>query len=544
MFSACFSIFQRWDERNAHFCPIFFHAIDLHLKDLLDIVKNEIFAGFNICSHIYKNFHIRHVIIKINERDNKNVEVCTDFLGVRRAMHIIVVGFNYRTAPVELREKFAFQEEELPKALATLRNMKSILECTIVSTCNRTEVYVVADQLHTGRHFTKKFLAEWFQIEKEAFEPYLTIYENEAAVEHLFRVTCGLDSMVLGETQILGQVRDSFLLAQKEKVTGTIFNHVFKEAVTLAKRAHTETDIGRHAVSVSYAAVELGKNIFGDFSGKHVVILGAGKMSELTAKHLHANGSEKITVINRTEATAIELAKKFNGEARPFSKLVETLLDADVVISSTGAQQFVVTKEMLKDVMKQRKGRPLFMIDIAVPRDLDPKLAEFEDVFLYDIDDLQDIVESNLAERKRAAQKIEEMIEAALAEYQIWLNTLGVVPIITALRKKALAVQASTMESIENKLPDLTEREKKIIRKHTKSIVNQLLRDPITRVKEIAAEPHAEEALQAFVKTFNLEKELEEQAREQEIEEAEKQWHAKKQEFVSLSKRQRAIARP
>ena len=184
------------------------------------------------------------------------------------------------------------------------------------------------------------------------------------------------------------------------------------------------------------------------------------------------------------------------------------------------------------------------MIDIAVPRDLDPKLAEFEDVFLYDIDDLQDIVESNLAERKRAAQKIEEMIEAALAEYQIWLNTLGVVPIITALRKKALAVQASTMESIENKLPDLTEREKKIIRKHTKSIVNQLLRDPITRVKEIAAEPHAEEALQAFVKTFNLEKELEEQAREQEIEEAEKQWHAKKQEFVSLSKRQRAIARP
>lgn len=460
-------------------------------------------------------------------------------------MHILVVGFNYKTAPVELREKFAFQEDELPEALQTLRNMKSILECTILSTCNRTEVYVVADQLHTGRHFTKKFLSEWFDLPRDEFSSYLTILENEHAVEHLFRVACGLDSMVLGETQILGQVRDSFLLAQNEKVTGTIFNHVFKEAVTLAKRAHTETDIGKHAVSVSYAAVELGKNIFGDFSGKHVVILGAGKMSELTAKHLHANGSEKITVVNRTEQTAIELAKKFNGEARPFHELVDTLIDADVLISSTGSQQFVVTKEMVADVMKKRRGRPLFMVDIAVPRDLDPKLAEYDDVFLYDIDDLQNIVESNIAERKQAAEKIELMIEEALVEFQTWLNTLGVVPIITALRNKALSVQASTMESIENKLPDLTEREKKILRKHTKSIVNQLLRDPITRVKEIAAEPHAEEALQAFVKTFALEEQLEKLAREKEIEEAERQWESKKQEFASLTgKQSRAIARP
>ncbi len=223
-------------------------------------------------------------------------------------MHILVVGFNYKTAPVEMREKFSFQETELPNALTQLRNMKSILECTIVSTCNRTEVYVVADQLHTGRHFTKTFLAEWFELPKEEFLPYLTIREDQHAIEHLFRVACGLDSMILGETQILGQVRDSFLLAQEEQATGTIFNHVFKQAVTLAKRAHSGTEIGQHAVSVSYAAVELGKNIFGDFSGKHVVILGAGKMSELTAKHLHSNGAEKITVINRTEAKAIELA--------------------------------------------------------------------------------------------------------------------------------------------------------------------------------------------------------------------------------------------
>lgn len=465
-------------------------------------------------------------------------------LGVDFGMHILAVGFNYKTAPVEMREQFSFQEKDLPNALVKLRHMKSILECTIISTCNRTEVYVVADQLHTGRHFTKTFLADWFGLAKEEFTPYLTILENEHAVEHLYRVTCGLDSMVLGETQILGQVRDGFLLAQKEQVTGTIFNHLFKEAVTLAKWAHTETDIGQNAVSVSYAAVELGKNIFGDFTGKHVVILGAGKMSELTAKHLHANGADKITVINRTEATALELAAKFLGEARPFSELEQTLSEADVLISSTGSREFVVTKEMLSGSLKKRKGRPLFMVDIAVPRDLDPELAELDDVFLYDIDDLQNIVESNLAERKQAAGEIEIMVEEALVEFKAWLNTLGVVPLITALRSKALTVQADTMASIENKLPNLSEREKKVLSKHTKSIVNQLLRDPITRIKELAGEQDSEKALHLFTTIFALEDELEKQAKEKQMEEAEKQWETKKQEHRVVPGQQKAVVRP
>ncbi|TWI57076.1 glutamyl-tRNA reductase [Halalkalibacter nanhaiisediminis] len=458
-------------------------------------------------------------------------------------MHILVVGFNYKTAPVELREKFSFQESELPDALKQLRNMKSILECTVISTCNRTEVYVVADQLHTGRHFTKTFLAEWFGLQKEEFLPYLTIREDQNAIEHLFRVTCGLDSMILGETQILGQVRDSFLLAQEQQATGTIFNHVFKQAVTLAKRAHSGTEIGQHAVSVSYAAVELGKNIFGDFSGKHVVILGAGEMSELTAKHLHSNGADKITVVNRTEAKAAELAAKFLGQARPFEKLQETLAEADVVISSTGARDFVVTKEMLAGSMKKRKGRPLFMVDIAVPRDLDPMLADFDDVYLYDIDDLQNIVEANLAERKREAEKIEIMIEAEIDEFKSWLNTLGVVPIITALRTKALVVQAETMESIERKLPHLSERDKKVLRKHTKSIVNQLLRDPVTRVKELAAQPDADEALDLFTKIFALEGELTVQEEDARIEEVEMKWETQKQEYATVPRQHTAVVR-
>lgn len=452
-------------------------------------------------------------------------------------MHIIVVGLNYKTAPVEIRERFTFEESEFAQALKKLRSMKSILECVILSTCNRTEIYVVCDQLHTGRHFTKTFLSEWFALPKEDFTPYLNIQENEHAIEHLFRVTCGLDSMILGETQILGQVRDSFLFAQEEKATGTIFNHLFKQAITLAKRAHSETEINDNPVSVSYAAVELGKQIFGDFKDKHILILGAGKMSELTAKHLHANGAEKITVINRTKEKAIELAERFLGQARPMEELANTIAEADVLISSTGSRDYVVTFELVQDVLKKRKGRPIFMVDIAVPRDLDPRLAEFDDVFLYDIDDLEGIVQANLEERKKEAEKIELFIEEEIVEFQQWLNTLGVVPLITALRTKALSIQAETMESIERKLPDLTERERKVLRKHTKSIVNQLLRDPITRIKELAIEDDAEKSLDLFTKIFALEEELtklkEEEAKKERIAQAELQWEQTKKESLT-----------
>ncbi|WP_078555389.1 glutamyl-tRNA reductase [Bacillus alkalicellulosilyticus] len=454
-------------------------------------------------------------------------------------MHIIVVGLNYKKAPVEIREKFTFPESELPQALQKLRSMKSILECTIVSTCNRTEVYVVADQLHTGRYFTKLFLSEWFGMDRQDFIPYIDIREDHHAIEHLFRVACGLDSMILGETQILGQIRDSFLFAQQNQATGTIFNQLFKQAVTLAKRAHSETEIGNNAVSVSYAAVELGKNIFGDFSDKHVVVLGAGKMSELTAKHLHSNGASQITVINRTEEKAAQLAKRFLGQAKPMEKLEQSLVEADILISSTGSRDYVISKELAKQAMKKRKGRPLFMVDIAVPRDLDPALAEFDDIYLYDIDDLQNIVQANLAERQKEAEKIELMVEEEIVEFNQWLSTLGVVPLISALRTKALAIQAETMESIERKLPDLSERDLKVLRKHTKSIVNQLLRDPITRVKELAGEEDSEQALALFTKLFALEDEValqQEKEKQQERQrKAELEWEQTKKEFVSYA---------
>ena len=432
-------------------------------------------------------------------------------------MHILVVSVNYRTAPVEFREKLTFQAAELEQAMTTLQNQKSVLENVIVSTCNRTEIYAVVDQLHTGRYYIKKFLADWFQLEIEEVAPYLTIFEQDGAIDHLFRVTCGLDSMVVGETQILGQIKDSFLEAQQVKATGTIFNELFKQVITLAKRAHSETTIGESAMSVSYAAVELGKKIFGELTDCHVLILGAGKMGELALQNLYGSGARKVTVMNRTLSKAEVMAEKYMGHAKSLSELQCALLEADILISSTGASEYVITKEMMTKVEKMRSGRPLFMVDISVPRDIDPAIDELEGSFLYDIDDLQGVVEANRAERLKEAEKIQFMIEEEIVLFKTWLSTLGVVPLISALRDKALAIQSETMVSLERKIPNLSDREKKVISKHTKSIINQLLKDPILVAKEIAAEEGASEKLALFAKIFDLETE-EVESRAEEVE--------------------------
>ncbi|WP_100331752.1 glutamyl-tRNA reductase [Bacillus xiapuensis] len=433
-------------------------------------------------------------------------------------MHIIVVGLNYKTAPVEIRERLSFDDSDLERAMSELQQQKSVLENVILSTCNRTEIYAVVDQLHTGRYYIKDFLAKWFGLEKEEFSPFLFVREQEAAVEHLFRVTSGLNSMVLGETQILGQVRSSFLRAQAIQATGTVFNQLFKQAITLAKKAHAETDIGANAVSVSYAAVELAKKVFGDLSGKHVLVLGAGKMGELAIQNLYGSGATKVTVINRTFEKAALLAERFDGEAKTLQELQCALAEADILISSTGAKHYVLTKDRMAAVAKMRKGKPLFMVDIAVPRDLDPAISEIENVFLYDIDDLEGIVEANLAERQKAAERIEQMIESEIAAFHDWVNMLGVVPVISALRQKALAIQAGTMESIERKMPNLTERERKVLNKHTKSIINQLLKDPILQAKELAGDKHSKEKLDLFMQIFNIKEEAEQQKQAKAVE--------------------------
>ncbi|MCT1903385.1 glutamyl-tRNA reductase [Oceanobacillus sojae] len=430
-------------------------------------------------------------------------------------MHILKVGFNYKTTPVEIREKFTFNEEKLTEAMIALKDQKSILEDVIVSTCNRTEVYAVVDQLHTGRYYIKQFLADWFGEEKETFSTYLHITEDDGAIEHLFRVTTGLDSMVLGETQILGQLKLAFSKGQLANTTGTIFNELFKQAITFGKRMHKETGIGEHAVSISYAAVELAKDKFGDLSEKHVAILGAGKMGELAAKNIQGAGVKEITVINRTKEKALLMAEKFQGNAAVMDELSSVLESADILISSTGSESVVLSKADIEKVQQKRRDNPLFLVDIAVPRDIDPEVAGMEDVALYDIDHLQDIVDDHLESRKAAAEQIELSLEEEIVQFKEWMKTLGVIPVISALRQKALSIQSETMKSIERKIPSLTEREKKVLNKHTKSIINQLLKEPITQAKELAGTEQANEALHLFVDIFGIENEVKEELEKQ-----------------------------
>lgn len=432
-------------------------------------------------------------------------------------MYIIQVGFNHVTTPIEVREKFAFNEHTLDEAHVNLKNRKSILENVILSTCNRTEIYAVVDQIHTGRYYIKQFLQDWFSVPMEEFESYLIIKENEIAVDHLFQVTTGLNSMVLGETQILGQVRDAFFLAQKEGTTGTIFNELFKRVITFAKRSHRETAIGEHAVSISYAAVQLAKKIYGNIANKHVVIYGAGEMGELAIKHLIASGVERITVVNRTLARAESLAKQFNAKALGVEQLEDALIDADILISSTAAKQPVLSKETIEPIQKKRRGKPLFLVDIAVPRDIDADVGTLDSVFLYDIDDLQNIVDENKAERERAAEQISSNVRLEIDEFSDWVITLGVVPVIRSLREKALEIQSETYDSILRKIPNLTEREQKVISKHTKSIINQMLREPITQAKEMASLENKEVLLSLFVDIFGLDDSVKEDVKKKSI---------------------------
>ncbi|SNV65052.1 glutamyl-tRNA reductase [Mammaliicoccus stepanovicii] len=424
-------------------------------------------------------------------------------------VHVVVVSVNYKTADVAMREKLAFKDNEIENALVTLSNKKSILECVILSTCNRTEVYAVVDQLHTGKYYIQSFLADWFEQSLDTIKEYTNVLNENDAIEHLFKVTSGLDSMVLGETQILGQMKDAFQIAQEEVTTGTMFNRLFKQAITLAKRAHHETDIASNAVSVSYAAVELSKKVLGRLDNKKALIIGAGEMAELAVANLNGSGVTDITVINRTAAKAESLAMQYSGVAKSINELQCSLMEADIVISSTSADQYILTKEMMNDVERFRRNKPLVLIDIAVPRDIDPAVNELELMYNYDVDDLNGLVDANLGEREKAAREIELLIAKEIDKHEEWVNMLGVVPVISALRDKASHIQQDTMVSIERKLPDMTDRERKVISKHMKSIVNQLLKDPITQAKELSTDKKSKEKLELFQEIFNITEEVE-----------------------------------
>ena len=418
-------------------------------------------------------------------------------------MHILKVGVNYQVAPLEVREKLTFSEDVIQHAMISLSEYEAILENIILSTCNRTEIYVVVESLDTGKQSVMAFLKYWFQM-GEKFTEYLQFSKDDDAINHTFKLAVGLDSMVLGETQILGQVRDAFLTAQQLHVTGKIFNELFKRVITFAKSAHSNTIIGEQAVSISYVAVELSKKIFGKINEKHVVIIGAGEMGELSLENLSSAGVSNITVVNRSFYKAEQLAKRFHATAATMAELGDVLTTSDIVISSTGANEAILTKEQLQPLQKQRRNKPLFLIDIAVPRDIEASVEQLDNIFLYDVDDLQHVADENMEARKEAAALIESLLVHELSSFQNWLNMLDVVPLIKALREKSLDIQERTLASIFRKIPDLDEREMKVLRKHTKSIVNQLLEQPIKQAKLISNTENSEVHKEIFSNIFGL----------------------------------------
>lgn len=422
-------------------------------------------------------------------------------------MYIIAVSVNHKTADVTLREQLSFNNENMLHVHEALFETKSILENVILSTCNRTEVYAVVDQIHTGRYYVQRFLARQFNFEVEDIKRISEVKVQDEAIEHLYRVTSGLDSIVLGETQILGQIRDAFFTAQQAHTTGTIFNELFKRAITFSKKHHHESDIADNAISVSYAAVELAKKMYGKLHKKRGLVIGAGDMGERSILNLKGAGLTDITVINRTFSKAQNLAETHGIKAKPFDALADELIGADVVISSTSSDEFVITKTMLEMCDDLSRVSQKILIDIAVPRDIEPIDTKETHLFIYDVDDLKGLVDANLREREKVAEWIASKIPAEIDKHNEWVQMLGVVPVIRALREKALGIQQETMESVDRKLPHLSERERKVISKHTKSIINQMLKDPIKMAKEISNDKDSQSKLDLFQDIFNLEAE-------------------------------------
>ncbi len=394
---------------------------------------------------------------------------------------ITVIGLNHKTAEVELRERLAFNGPKLEEGLKELAGHPLIKEVFIISTCNRVELY-----LHSKEDISEElinFLSSFHSIESQTLRKSLYIMKNMDAVRHLFRVASSLDSMVVGEPQILGQVKDAFDFALERKTTGLILNTLVKKAISAAKRVRTETRIAENAVSISYAAVELAKKIFEDLSTKSFMLLGAGEMAELAARHLITNGVRAVTVANRTYERGCELAKEFNGRAIRFEDFPEELIHTDIVICSTGASRYVVTKEQMHHVMKERRHRPVFLIDISVPRNIDPAINEIENVYLYDIDDLQGVVDANMLERKKEAERAENIINEEVEKFEKWFNSLDSVPTIVALRKRAEEIKETELKDFFNKFPSMDEREKKAVIQLATVIVNKLIHPPTAALK-------------------------------------------------------------
>jgi len=419
-------------------------------------------------------------------------------------MELALIGVSHKTAPVEVRERLAFSSDKIRAALATLLERTHAAEAMILSTCNRVEIVAQGPDAQ----LVQDFICEYHQIPAEAISKHVYSYKNAEAIRHLFRVTASLDSMMLGEPQILGQVKEAYRLASEAGTIGSSLSPLLDRAFAVAKRVRSETGISQSAVSISYAAVELARKIFGDLAGKTVMIIGASKMGELAAKHLKRNGVGSVLVTNRTFERAVEIAKIFEGAAVPFEHFTDHMEHADIVISSTGAPHFIITKSLAEQVIRNRRNKPVFFIDIAVPRDVDPLVNDIDNAFVYDIDDLQQVIDANMRERMKEAGRAEEIVDREVQAFCTRMQSREVAPTIVLLRETVDRVRREEIERYRKLLRDMPAEQQQAtlaaIDQVTQSLMNKILHHPITQMKEMNSDPNGSEFVETVRKIFNI----------------------------------------
>ena len=419
-------------------------------------------------------------------------------------MHLVVVGISHKTAALELRERLALSSEEAARFGRALLDDQGVAETVVLSTCNRTEIYLFADDTLAAERLAVGRLAERGGVDAAALRAAAYSHSGDAAIAHLFRVASSLDSMVVGEAQILAQLKDAYHAACGEGCTSTVFNKLFRHALEVGKRVRTETAIGERPVSISSVAVDLARQVLGKLDRRSVLVLGAGEMSELTVRHLQAQGVGRVVVANRTLETAEELARRCEGQAVCLDELGEQLEQADIVISSTSSPGFILDRPRMETVMRRRRHEPVFLIDIAVPRDIDPEVIHIDECYLYDIDDLQGVVDVNRGEREREAAHAERIVDQELARMNEWLAGLEVVPTIALLRSSVDGIREAELQRLGARLDGLTPEQRAQVEQLTSSIVNKILHLPTVRMKELAAEKDAYVYVDALRRLFDL----------------------------------------
>src|SRR6202167_936522 len=419
-------------------------------------------------------------------------------------MKFSITGVNHRSAPVEVRERLAFDESALSQALISLKGRPGFCEGMILSTCNRVEVALTREENSHPSVAVDQFLADTRHVQREWVAPYLYHFEDSDAIRHLLRVASSLDSMVIGEPQILGQLKSAYSLAKEHGAVTGFMDTLLTRAFNVAKRVRSETDIGGNAGSLSYAAGELAREVFGSLSGKKVMIIGAGKMSELAARHLRRSGAGQILVTNRTHERALEMVELFDGKLVDYTRFLSVLPEVDIVITSSAAPHYILVRDDMKKVLEARRNRPMFLIDIAVPRNIEPSVNDLDNVFLYDIDDLQEVVNANLRERLKEAERAEEIVTQEVERMMARLRVQEIAPTIVSLQEELERIRQAEIDKVRRKFGPVTHAQEEAWEMLTRGIINKVAHGPIAELRLQAGRPDGAPAIAAIRKAFRL----------------------------------------